>query len=154
MSCNKPIIARMTYEMLDGVCDVERRSFSLPWSRQSFAGELKNKCSVYFTASVNGKITGYAGMHIALDEADITNIAVAPAHRKKGIAQQLLDALVNECRAHGVRVLHLDVRESNCAALSLYEKNGFVRDGLRKNYYSDTREAAILMSKTIIGCEV
>lgn len=151
MSCTNNIrLEPMEQHHLDGVTEVERESFSVPWSRASFEGELKNKCAYYIVAEEGNRCVGYAGMHDAAGEADIINIAVAPEFRRRGIAQQLLDALVSECEKRDVELLHLDVRESNAAAIALYTKNGFVRDGLRKGYYSDNREAAILMTKQII----
>lgn len=130
---------------LDSVC------FSDPWSTESFASALENELYTYFIAvdTTLGNVCGYGGMISVLDSADITNIAVLPDYREKGIGSALLSELISAAEAKGAFSLHLEVRESNNAAKRLYEKFGFVIDGKRKNYYRRPTEDAILMTKSL-----
>lgn len=121
---------------LDSIC------FSVPWSEKSFSEEAENRLAKYFVAKENGKILGYGGIWLVAEEGQITNIAVLPEHRKKGIASKLLLKLI-EC-AEGKSIV-LEVRESNLAAISLYEKQGFENAGVRKNFYHSPVENAIIM---------
>ena len=136
----------MQKEHLSGVEKIERRCFSVPWSLAMLEGELYNPFAVYFTAVEGGAVAGYAGMHAVLDVGYITNIAVAPEDRRRGVARALLERLIEYGRKHGLAELTLEVRQSNAAALSLYEKMGFIRVGMRRNYYTLPRENAVLMS--------
>ena len=94
-------------------------------------------------------MVGYAGMQVVLDEAEITNIAVDAPYRKRGIAGKLLESLEIICRKKNVKYLHLEVRESNTAARSLYGKMGFEIDGIRKSFYQKPTENAVLMTKVL-----
>lgn len=91
------------------------------------------------------EVIGYVGMKMVLDEADITNVAVLPSHRKKGIARKLLKQLLEEAKKQNLHRIYLEVRASNIAAVTLYEHAGFKEVGQRKNYYDNPREDAILM---------
>ena len=144
------IIERMQYENLDAVAALELQCFSTPWSRQSFKDAIDSDNYEYVAAVTSeGTLAGYAGMQVVLDEAEITNIAVDEQLRNRGIASKLLEALVTLGTRRGVKYLHLEVRESNEAARSLYEKNGFEIDGMRKNFYQKPTENAVLMTKIL-----
>ncbi len=139
-------IRPITSADIDAVWNIEKMYFTLPWSRLSLALEVeRNKCARYFVAESEGTILGYAGMWLVLDEAHITNIAVHPLARRRGIGEALLRALMAEAYRLGIERITLEVRDSNTAAQSLYEKLGFVRVGRRKGYYSDNNEDAIIM---------
>ena len=128
---------------------LEARCFSNPWSSEAFASVCENAMYTYYMAidSVSGSICGCGGMYTVLDSADITNIAVLPDYREKGIGSLLLEGLIEYAEKNGVTSLHLEVRESNSAARRLYEKFGFEIDGKRKKYYRRPTEDAILMTK-------
>ena len=97
----------------------------------------------------DGSVAAYAGMQVVLDEAEITNIAVDERYRRRGIAGKLLEGLVTLCLRRNVKYLHLEVRESNTPARSLYTKCGFEIDGMRKNFYQKPTENAVLMTKQL-----
>lgn len=123
---------------IEGLC------FSGRFGEQTFFRELENKIAYYIVAETDGKVSGYGGLWLICGEADITDIAVDPNFRRRGIGEGLLSELIAYCRSKNCKKIHLEVRESNFAALSLYEKCGFVRSGERKKYY-ENRETAILM---------
>ena len=108
--------------------------------------ELRNPMAVYFTAQSGGDVVGYAGMHCICGEGHITNLAVAPGHRRAGVARALLDALLAHAHAHRLALLTLEVRASNKAALALYGGLGFAQAGLRHGYYDAPREDALIMT--------
>lgn len=130
---------------IDGVLDVSSLSFSLPWSKESYIQELNNPLAHYFIAKVDSKVIGFVGTWIILDESHITNIAVHPNYRKQGVASKLLEALLKYCKSKGCIAYTLEVRASNKNAQELYLKHGFKKDGIRKGYYEDNKEDAILM---------
>ena len=144
------IIANMLYEHLDAVADLEQQCFSTPWSRNAFKDAVDSENYEYIVAVNNvGVLAGYAGMQVVLDEAEITNIAVALPLRNRGIASKLIEGLITLCNRRGVRYLHLEVRKSNETARHLYEKSGFIVDGIRKSFYSRPTEDAVLMTKLL-----
>lgn len=132
-------------EMLGEVTTIERESFSCPWSSDSLrqAGEMDN--SIFLTVRCNGTIAGFGCILLAAGEGELVDIAVSPAYRKKGLGQMLMTALLEEARNKGTETLYLEVRQSNTPARSLYEKNGFKAIGIRKKYYKDPVEDAVLM---------
>ncbi|NMB96565.1 MAG: ribosomal protein S18-alanine N-acetyltransferase [Clostridiaceae bacterium] len=142
------IITETTLSHIDDIMIVERLSFTTPWSKNAFLHELKdNKFSKYISALVNGRVVGYAGMWQIFDEGHITNIAVHPEYRKNGIGSMLLEKLIEISLENGVEKLTLEVRRSNIAAKKLYFKYGFKAEGIRKCYYADNGEDAIIMWK-------
>jgi len=142
------IIAPMGMEHLDEVCAAELECFTLPWSRASFERELReNQYAAYYVALIAGKVAGYAGLWHVVNEGHITNIAVRPAYRKKGIGGMLLEKLIELALQKEMIGITLEVRASNLEALALYAKNGFVAEGRRKEYYDDNHEDAIIMWK-------
>lgn len=141
-------ILRLTSDYAGQMAELEQQCFSLPWSENTIRGELKNPVGLYFGAFDGGRLAGYAGMQIVLDEGHITNIATAPEMRRRGVADSLLRELLTAAEARSVRFAMLEARESNQAALSLYTKHGFLVVGRRKGYYEKPVEDAILMTKT------
>ncbi|MCR4436221.1 MAG: ribosomal protein S18-alanine N-acetyltransferase [Clostridiales bacterium] len=138
----------MTVEQLDEVMEVENLCFKIPWSRNSFIEELTgNKFAMYFTAGVNGKIVGYAGMWKVFDEGHITNVAVHPEFRRSGVGSALIEYLIETAKENGIARMTLEVRRSNLAAQKLYRKYGFKECGTRKAYYADNSEDALIMWK-------
>lgn len=142
-------MAPMCVEDLAGVLEIENASFSTPWSRDSFLHELlENERAVYLVAKdAQGQVAGYVGMWVIFDEGHITNVAVHPRFRKRGIGSLLLTRLVEICRERDVKFLTLEVRRSNVAAQKLYQKQGFVHMGVRRRYYLDNNEDALIMWK-------
>lgn len=130
---------------LDALEALERECFDLPWSRHAFQSELKNRCAHYIVAEQDGEIVGYAGMWVVIDEAHITNVAVGPEHRRLGYGRRLMRALMRRAADSGVQVMTLEVRKSNKAAQELYARLGFEPCGIRKKYYSNNGEDAVLM---------
>ena len=129
------------------VAALEKLCFSDPWSGTSIASELENPLSLWLIAEEDGAVCGYVGSQTVLDETDMMNIAVHPDCRRKGIAAALITELVSRLKARGSRVLRLEVRESNFSAITLYEALGFTQLGLRKNYYRNPKENALILGK-------
>ena len=145
------IIEPMKHEDVDDVAAIEAACFSTPWSKNAFADAVDSQNYEYIVAldGSNGNVAGYAGMQVVIDEAEITNIAVDEQYRKRGIAGKLLESLEILCDRRYVKYLHLEVRESNTEARSLYTKCGFEIDGMRKNFYQKPTENAVLMTKVL-----
>lgn len=125
---------------LDTIC------FAMPWSEKSFLHEItENDLALYLAAEVGGILVGYAGIWAIIDEGHITNVAVHPDYRRKGIAKALMEVMLENCREEGILYQTLEVRPSNLAALRLYESFGFQAVGRRKGYYEDNGEDALIM---------
>lgn len=140
-------IVPLDMKNIDGVLDVDKLSFSVPWSRQALLDEIDNDLAKYIVAMNDGKVIGYAGIWLIAGEGQITNIAVHPDFRKMGVAGTLLETLIGICRTANIKDITLEVRKSNIAAQKLYEKYGFLKKGLRKNFYPDNNEDALIMWK-------
>ena len=139
-------IAPMSAADIPAVLEIERRSFPTPWPRDAYIHELENnRTAVYMVAQREGAVVGFAGMWIVLDEAHITTIAVDPPQRGQGIGEALLIAMIERAGERGARWMQLEVRRSNTVAQALYRKYGFRDVGVRRNYYSDNSEDAIVM---------
>lgn len=138
-------IRDMTKSDLAEVSGVENSCFATPWSEDSFAKEIKNKFARYVVAKVDGKIVGYGGLWLIVDEGHITNIAVEREYRKKQVGSKILEALIEICKKRNLASMTLEVRETNKAALTLYKKYGFKEAGIRPKYYADNNEDAIIM---------
>ena len=134
--CHVPAIAQ-----LESIC------FSCPWSENSVASELTNALSLWLVAEEDGRVAGYIGSQTVCEESDMMNVAVHPEFRCRGIGEALVKALETELRARGSHCLTLEVRASNAPAIALYEKLGFSQAGLRKNYYRDPKEDALILRK-------
>jgi ribosomal-protein-alanine N-acetyltransferase len=144
-------IRLMTTEDIDTVHEIEKTCFSSPWSKNSFYDEItSNICARYMVAEINGKVCGYGGMWLIINEAHITNIAVHPNFRRKKIGSKLLNAMM--LLAHNeleVKRMTLEVRKSNHAAQSMYRKFGFLVAGERKKYYDNNEDASIMWCDNI-----
>lgn len=149
MGSQEVTIFPMTPADLDEVMEVERLSFLTPWSRDAFAAELMQTYTVYIVARTAERLVGFAGMHIIFDESHVTNVAVHPLFRGKHLGERLMRELIARGLARGAGRMTLEVRVTNTPARSLYEKLGFStsKGAVRKGYYSDTGEDAIVMWK-------
>lgn len=140
-------IRRMTADDLPAVIELDKLSFSLPWPERSFRFELTdNPASRCWVAETDGKIVGMLVAWMLVDEAHIATLATHPAHRRQGIARELLEYALRSMAGEGAVSSFLEVRESNAAAREMYRKFGYVETGRRKGYYKDTGEDAILMT--------
>ncbi len=126
---------------------LERECFSLPWTRGQLVSQLPDDMHVFLLAELNGEAAGYVGMMHVIDEGYISNVAVAPEYRRRGIADALIGALLAHCEALSLAFVTLEVRRGNAPAIALYEKHGFVPVGERRDYYELPREDAVLMTK-------
>ncbi|MBI4830052.1 MAG: ribosomal protein S18-alanine N-acetyltransferase [Candidatus Lindowbacteria bacterium] len=130
---------------LEAVLDIERQSFKTPWSKFAFIHEMRFEKSVFKVVKVGERLVGYGGFWHILDEAHISNIAIHPDYRRKGLGRKLLTHLLEEAVARGALKATLEVRRSNIAAQKLYESFGFRVITVRKHYYSDEGEDALIM---------
>lgn len=136
---------------LDEVTVLENTNFSEPWSRQAFMDTINSEEYIYLVATFEDKVVGYAGCYIALDEGNITNIAVDTNYRRVGIGNELMVQLKRLLEGRDVTSIFLEVRESNEAAQKLYKSCGYEEVGMRKNFYSKPQENAIVMKLDISG---
>jgi ribosomal-protein-alanine N-acetyltransferase len=142
-----PRIEAMGLGDLDAVQEIERRSFRTPWPAHAYRTELEtNRLASYLVARLDGRVVGYGGMWLMVDEAHITTFAVDPDYRRGRIGERLLLALLDLASARHAHAATLEVRLSNLAARRLYEKYGFRPVGLRPRYYSDDNEDALIMT--------
>ncbi|MCY0887950.1 MAG: ribosomal protein S18-alanine N-acetyltransferase [Alicyclobacillaceae bacterium] len=139
-------IRHMVLADVDDVMKVERRSFTAPWSRQAFVTELAdNQFARYLVLEYSGRVIGYGGVWLIIDEGHVTNVAVDPDFRGKQLGEQMMRALMSLCTLQGARKMTLEVRVTNVVAQRLYEKLGFETVGVRKGYYTDNQEDAYIM---------
>ncbi len=139
-------IRPMRMEDLKAVLVIEGASFATPWSRQAFTAELRdNEYARYFCLVAAGQVIGYMGLWFILEEGHITNIALSPEYRGKGLGEFLIRSVMQTMNRDGMERMTLEVRESNLAARKLYERLGFITAGVRKGYYADNREDALIM---------
>ncbi len=140
------IFRMMGLEDIEDVLRIEQASFATPWSREAFYNEIMNNHFAHYIVMVeNNRVIGYCGMWIIMDEAHITNIAVLPEYRGRKLGEALMNQVKTNARTLGAKRMTLEVRVSNKIAQSLYRKHGFVEGGIRKNYYTDNQEDAIVM---------
>lgn len=135
-------IRPMAEEDAPAVALLERENFSNPWTCEMILEELALSCTQYFVAEADGAVIGYAGMQIILDEGYVTNIAVSSAFRRRGVASALITRMLEE----PLSFLSLEVRKSNAPAIALYQKFGFTECGLRRNYYTNPTEDALILT--------
>ena len=141
-------IVKMNADHVAPVAAIEKECFGMAaWSEKSVASELDNKLALWLVALDGETVAGYVGSQTVMDETDMMNVAVTGSYRRRGIAEELVNALVEELKALGSHSLTLEVRASNAPAIALYEKLGFVQTGLRKNYYRNPREDALILRK-------
>ncbi len=125
---------------------LEAECFSVPWTEENITDSI-NSATVFYIAKQNGKTVGYLGMQNAMGDGYITNVAVTKDFRKKGVATALLSELFNYATKNSMNFISLEVRKSNLAAISLYQKLGFIDVGTRKNFYTAPKEDAVIMTK-------
>jgi len=139
---------------LEPILVIEQNSFQRPWGRLSFEGELRNHLACNFAVKsteveTSGQVIGYAFWHLVADEVHVLKVAVTPAWRGQGIASRLLERCFTLSVEQGAKSAHLEVRPSNIAAIELYQKLGFEWVGRRPQYYTDSKEDALLMMKIL-----
>ncbi|MGE5328368.1 MAG: ribosomal protein S18-alanine N-acetyltransferase [Deltaproteobacteria bacterium] len=140
------IIKNMTVNDIEEILIIENLCFTIPWTYESFFNELElNKFAHYNIILFDNQVAGYIGFWQVLDEGHITNVAIHPKFRRIGLACKLIEHTLNFCRYMNITSLTLEVRQSNIPAQNLYRKYGFVEEGIRKQYYKDNNEDAIIM---------
>lgn len=144
---NNLVICPFEKKYLKEILSIENLSFAVPWTKDSMEKELTNKFAKYIVIKLNNLVIGYGGMWLILDEGHITNIAVHPEFRGIGAGKKIVEGLISICKEKGISSLTLEVRASNYVAKNLYIKFGFIEEGVRKNYYNDNNEDAIIMWK-------
>ena len=139
------IVRKMQRTDLPQVCEIEKDNFSLPWSEKSFLESMEREDTVFLVAMSDGEVAGYLGCYCIAGTGEITNVAVKSSCRRKGIGGKLLEKLYEEGALLDTQEFFLEVRESNEAAIALYSRQGFVKEGIRKNFYEMPVENAIIM---------
>ena len=140
-------IEKMTAAHLDGVCKIENDCFVHPWSRESLESELQNDNSLFYVAAEDDKVIGYIGMNFVLDEGYISNVAVDPEARRRGIGRALVKEMLRRAAERSLAFVTLEVRAHNDGAIALYAGEGFLPAGRRKDYYERPKEDALLMTR-------
>ena len=141
------VVDRMTVDDLGAVQEIEGESFTTPWPPHAYRSELEtNRLAHYLVARYDDQLVGFAGMWLMVDEAHITTFAVRRTWRRQGVGERLLLALLDLAQARGAREATLEVRPSNHPARRLYEKYGFALVGVRRRYYSDDNEDALILT--------
>jgi ribosomal-protein-alanine N-acetyltransferase len=138
-------IRRLDLRDLNGIEEIEKRSYATPWSRSMFASELAKPSSVCLGAFDRERLVGYLIISRYVDAWHVMNVAVDPAYRRRGIASALLERLFDVTADDDRRGYTLEVRVSNAGAIELYERLGFEARGIRRGYYTDNREDALIM---------
>lgn len=139
------VYRNMRKEDLDQVCQIEQKIFSDPWSSMGFFTSMKENGNIYLVAEENHEILGYCGLWGVAGEGQICNVAVKEEARFRGIGYGMIKKLLETGREQGLTEFTLEVRESNLTAIRLYEKFGFVSEGIRKNFYDNPKENAVIM---------
>ncbi len=140
-------IREMEFTDLEEVIAIENSLFSVPWSENGFFSFMLRDDTMFLVAEEEGAIVGYCGVVMVINEGDITNVAVSSNRQGRGIGRQLVQALIQKTQERGVTQLHLEVRESNQRAISLYQSLGFEQVGIRPDYYEEPVEDGILMNR-------
>lgn len=141
------ILREMLVDDLDKVMEIEEAVSLVPWTKEGFFAFLTRNDVMFLVVEEKEEILGYCGMMMVLDEGDILNVVVKKERQREGIGNFLIQSLFRLADDLGIKQIHLEVREGNGTAIRLYERNGFLRDGIRKNYYTDPVENAILMTR-------
>ena len=143
-------VERLTPDRFSEVAELERLCFSLPWSEKALGLLVTDKNTGFVAVDDStGRVVAYGGMLVVLDEGQITNIATHPDYRRMGLGERITYALTQYAEREELSLISLEVRESNRAAIALYEKLGFLSVGVRKNFYTSPRENGIVMTKII-----
>lgn len=141
------IVRQMELDDISQVAEIEKNTFSIPWSEASFRDTLSREDTLYLVAEEQGEILGYCGFWQSLDEGEIPNVAVKGGYRRRGVGEALLKALFLQGAERGITAFTLEVRAGNAAALLLYEKLGFRAVGMRPDFYRKPVEDAVIMWK-------
>lgn len=141
------LVRKLVKEDVFALSELEKDNFSIPWSEKTFLEAIESKDYNYYVVEENGIIIGGCGVHNILGEGDITNVVIHKSYRGQGIAFKMLSVLLEESIKLGIHSFALEVRESNEAAIHLYHKLGFQKEGIRKNFYELPPENAIIMWK-------
>ncbi|MYL66083.1 ribosomal-protein-alanine N-acetyltransferase [Bacillus hwajinpoensis] len=142
----------MTIEDIEAVMRIEHATFPTPWSRSAFYNEIViNHFATYLLLEVGEEVAGYCGVWVIIDEAHITNIALHPEYRGLKLGEALLNKAIHFTKSRGALKITLEVRVSNIVAQNLYRKFGFEEGGIRKNYYTDNQEDALVMWVNLNG---
>ena len=136
-------------EDLERIESLEQQCFSVPWTKSQLVSQLPDEMHVFLAAEEDGVVLGYVGMMTVLDEGYISNVAVAPEARRRGVGTLLIEELMRRAEERQLSFVTLEVREHNEPAIGLYAARGFVPVGLRKNYYDAPKENALLMTCTL-----
>lgn len=139
------LIREMTLQDVPAVAEIEKACFSLPWSEQSLIDSVTREDTMFLVCEEEQNIVGYIGMYLSFDEGDITNVAVAPAYRKRGYGEAIVSKSIELAKEKQLEMILLEVRVSNAPAISLYKKMGFEEIGIRKNFYEHPVEDAMIM---------
>ena len=146
----------MKFEIIDcnrshlpALCELESRCFSDAWTADMLASQLPDQFHSFIAAKSEDVLIGYVCMTHIIDEAEISNVAVDPAYRRQGIGAALVSEMLERAKKMGMESVLLEVRESNTSAKALYEMHGFAPYGIRKNYYENPKEDAVLMMKNM-----
>jgi ribosomal-protein-alanine N-acetyltransferase len=145
----------MRLEDIPAICEIEKEAFTTPWTSAAFINELNNnQFARYMVMECGEEVIGYGGMWIIIDEAHVTNIALKEKYRGKKLGERLLREMQQTAIFFGAVRMTLEVRPSNRVAQGLYEKLGFYGVGVRRGYYTDNREDAIIMWADLPECEI
>lgn len=141
------MVRRMENKDIEQIAQLEIECFtkSAAWSENSLKKYVEDKDSVFCVCEIDGEIVGYAGMYYVYPEGDITNVAIKATHRRKGYARAILLRMLEESEKAGIEEYTLEVRKSNAAAIKLYSGLGFKTEGIRKNFYDNPKEDALIM---------
>ena len=145
------ILREMLVDDLDQVMEIEEELFSVPWTKEGFLTFLMKENGMFLVVEEKDRILGYCGLLTVLDEGDVTNVAVRRDRQREGIGNFLMESMIRLAEEREITMIHLEVRAGNETAIRLYERQGFVRDGLRKGYYTDPTEDAVLMTRTAVS---
>ena len=143
------IIRYMELEDVSRVAELERETFSLPWSEKGFMDALRLENNILIVAEEDSKILGYICMYVSFDEGEITNVVVDPKYRSQGIGCFMMKHIIDMAREKFIQRIVLEVRVSNASAIGLYNKCGFLPVGIRKNFYEKPVEDASIMVATL-----
>ena len=140
------IVEQMAERHIAAIAAIERDCFHDPWTENGLREELELENNLFLAAVEEDAVVGYVGCQTVLDEGYITNVAVSPAHRRKGVAARLLTELRIKAEEKGLSFVTLEVRASNEPAIALYRGAGYVEVGVRRNFYTNPKEDALLMT--------
>ena len=143
------VLRPTTTNDVDALAEIEKQLFSDAWSKQSIWGTIQSPSTTCITAEKDGRIVGYVFLYLLVDEVEIANIAVAGDMHRQGVGSHLMLAVEEICEKEAMKKIFLEVRESNVSARAFYTDCGFEQDDIRKSYYSNPTEDAVLMSRVV-----